>query len=97
MATGAIGSPQLLQLSGVGLADHLNQLDIKVRHNLPGVGENLQDHLQIRTVYKVKNAKTLNERAHSLTGRLGIGLEYLLFRRGPMSMAPSQLCAFEKN
>lgn len=97
LATGAIGSPQLLQLSGIGSADHLNQLGIKVQHNLPGVGENLQDHLQIRTVYKVKNTKTLNERANSLIGRLGIGMEYFLFRRGPMSMSPSQLCAFAKS
>ncbi len=97
LATGAVGSPQLLQLSGIGPGAVLQPHDIEVRHELPGVGENLQDHLQVRTVFKVSNTNTLNERANSLIGRLGMGLEYLLFRRGPLTMAPSQLGAFAKS
>ncbi|TDO00100.1 MULTISPECIES: GMC family oxidoreductase [Halomonas] len=97
LSAGAIGSPQLLQLSGIGPADLLAEHDIPVIHDLPGVGENLQDHLQIRSVYKVKAAKTLNTMANSLLGKAGIGLEYLLKRSGPMSMAPSQLCAFTRS
>ena len=97
LAAGSIGSPQLLQLSGIGPANHLKELGINVSHNLPGVGENLQDHLQIRAVYKVKNTKTLNERANTLIGKMGIGLEYFLFKRGPMTMAPSQLGGFAKS
>ncbi len=97
LATGSVGSPQLLQLSGIGPGAVLRQHGIEVRHELPGVGENLQDHLQIRTVFKVGNTDTLNERANSLIGRLGMGLEYLLFRRGPLTMAPSQLGAFAKS
>ncbi|MBB3184215.1 choline dehydrogenase [Halomonas fontilapidosi] len=97
LSAGAIGSPQLLQLSGIGPADLLREHDIPVVHELPGVGENLQDHLQIRSVYRVKGAKTLNTMANSLVGKAGIGLEYLLKRSGPMSMAPSQLCAFTRS
>ncbi|MGJ7458989.1 GMC family oxidoreductase [Halomonas sp. RA08-2] len=97
LAAGAIGSPQLLQLSGIGPADLLAEHDIPLVADLPGVGENLQDHLQIRSVYKVKGAKTLNTMANSLVGKAGIGLEYLLKRSGPMSMAPSQLCAFTRS
>jgi choline dehydrogenase len=97
LCAGAIGSPQLLQLSGIGPADLLSDHDIPVIHDLPGVGENLQDHLQIRSVYKVKGAKTLNTMANSLVGKAKIGLEYLLKRSGPMSMAPSQLCAFTRS
>jgi len=97
LASGAVGSPQLLELSGVGQGKLLQEHGIPVVHDLPGVGENLQDHLQIRTVYKVKNAKTLNERANSLWGKFTMGLEYALFRRGPLSMAPSQLGAFAKS
>ncbi len=96
LAAGAIGSPQLLQLSGIGPGPLLKEHGIDVVHALPGVGENLQDHLQIRCAYKVHGVPTLNERSHSLLGRIGIGLEYALFRRGPMSMAPSQLGAFAK-
>jgi len=94
LASGAIGSPQLLQLSGVGPAKHLQGLGIDVVHDAPDVGENLQDHLQIRCAYKVQNVKTLNTMANSLIGKAKIGLEYLLKRTGPMSMAPSQLGAF---
>ncbi|MEK0081618.1 GMC family oxidoreductase [Benzoatithermus flavus] len=97
LATGAIGSPQLLQLSGIGPGDLLRAHGIPVRHELPGVGENLQDHLQLRLVYKVKNTPTLNERARSLLGRAGMAWEYALFRRGPMTAAPSQLGAFAKS
>ena len=97
LATGAIGSPHLLQLSGIGPGPLLREHGIDVVHELPGVGENLQDHLQIRAVYKVKGAKTLNERANSLVGKAGMALEYALFRRGPMTMAPSQLGVFTKS
>ncbi|WFM70454.1 GMC family oxidoreductase N-terminal domain-containing protein [Halomonas sp. CKK8] len=97
LSAGAIGSPQLLQLSGIGPGDLLRERDIPVVHDLPGVGENLQDHLQIRSVYRVKGARTLNTMANSLVGKAGIGLEYLLKRSGPMSMAPSQLCAFTRS
>ncbi|SFC69646.1 GMC family oxidoreductase [Tropicimonas isoalkanivorans] len=94
LATGAIGSPQLLQLSGVGPGALLQEHGIDVLLDHPGVGANLQDHLQIRCAYKVKNALTLNTMANSWHGKARIGLEYLLKRSGPMSMAPSQLGAF---
>jgi choline dehydrogenase len=94
LAAGAIGSPQILQLSGVGAGALLQQHDIPVMHDLPGVGENLQDHLQIRMIYKVQNTITLNQRANSLLGRLAMGIEYLLFKTGPLTMPPSQLGAF---
>jgi choline dehydrogenase len=97
LAAGAIGSPQLLQLSGVGPAALLAAHGVAPVHDLPGVGENLQDHLQIRMAYKVKNTRTLNERANSLIGKAGMALEYFLFRRGPMTMAPSQLGAFARS
>ncbi|MDX1598152.1 MAG: GMC family oxidoreductase N-terminal domain-containing protein [Marinobacter sp.] len=97
LSAGSIGSPQLLQLSGIGPADLLKQHGIPVIRELPGVGENLQDHLQIRSVYKVHGANTLNTLAGSLFGKAKIGLEYLLKRSGPMSMAPSQLCAFTRS
>jgi choline dehydrogenase len=94
LSAGAIGSVQILERSGVGAAAHLNSLGIPVIADLPGVGENLQDHLQLRMVYKVNGIKTLNTKANSLWGKMTIGLEYLLKRSGPMSMAPSQLGAF---
>ena len=94
---GAIGSPQILQLSGIGPRELLEQHGIEVAVELPGVGQNLQDHLQIRAVYKVKNVKTLNTMANSLLGKLKIGMEYVFKRSGPMSMAPSQLGAFTKS
>ncbi len=97
LAAGAIGSPQLLELSGIGQGARLQQLGIAVRHDLPGVGENLQDHLQLRLIYKVSNARTLNTMAAHWTGKAGIALDYFLRRRGPMSMAPSQLGAFAKS
>ncbi|WP_088345878.1 MULTISPECIES: GMC family oxidoreductase N-terminal domain-containing protein [Rhodomicrobium] len=97
LAAGAIGSPQLLELSGIGAGEVLSRNGVAVRHELPGVGENLQDHLQIRTVYKVKNAVTLNARAGNLRGKAAIALEYALRRSGPMSMAPSQLGVFTRS
>ncbi len=97
LASGSVGSPQLLQLSGIGPGALLREQGIDLRHELPGVGENLQDHLQIRMVFKVRNVKTLNERANRLLGRLGMGIEYALLRRGPLTMAPSQLGGFAKS
>ena len=97
LSAGAIGSPQILQLSGLGPAALSQQLGIAVVQDIPGVGQNLQDHLQIRAVFKVKNAITLNTQANSLWGKAKIGLEYALKRSGPMSMAPSQLGAFTKS
>ncbi len=97
LSAGAIGSPQILQLSGIGDGAFLQAMGIKARHALPGVGENLQDHLQIRCAYKVRNVETLNERYNSLIGKAGIALEYALTQKGPMSMAPSQLGAFAKS
>ena len=97
MAAGTIGTPQILQLSGIGPADCLHSLGIPIVHDLPGVGGNLHDHLQIRTVYKVTGVPTLNERANSLWGKFTMGLEYLLFRTGPLTMPPSQLGAFAKS
>jgi choline dehydrogenase len=97
LCAGAVNSPQLLQLSGIGPGALLKQHGIDVALDLPGVGANLQDHLQIRAVYKVQDAPTLNQMAGSLAGKAKIGLEYLLKRSGPMSMAPSQLGAFTRS
>ncbi len=97
LAAGAIGTPQILQLSGIGAPEALRTHGIAVRHKLPGVGENLQDHLQIRAIYGVDGVRTLNTLANSIFGKAMIGLEYLLKRSGPMSMAPSQLGAFTKS
>ncbi|AVO41215.1 GMC family oxidoreductase [Simplicispira suum] len=97
LAAGSINSPQLLQLSGIGPAALLAAHGIAVAHELPGVGANLQDHLQIRSVFKVQGVKTLNKLAGSLLGKARIGLEYAVTRSGPMSMAPSQLGAFARS
>ncbi len=97
LAAGAIGSPQILQLSGIGDANHLHDLGVPVVLDQPAVGGNLQDHLQIRAVYKVQGVRTLNTVANSLWGKAMIGMEYLWKRSGPMSMAPSQLGAFTKS
>jgi choline dehydrogenase len=97
LAAGAIGSPHILQASGVGPAPVLAEKGVAPLHDLPGVGENLQDHLQLRMAFKVRNARTLNVLAATHWGKLRIGLEYALFRRGPMSMAPSQLGAFARS
>ena len=96
LSAGAINSPQILQLSGIGPADLLRSHGIEVIRDAP-VGENLQDHLQIRAVFKVNGTQTLNTLANSLFGRLKIGAEYLLNRSGPMSMSPSQLGAFTRS
>lgn len=97
LAAGAINSPKLLELSGIGQAARLRDLGIGVAHDLPSVGENLQDHLQIRTVFKVRGAPTLNDMAGSLLGKARIALQYALTRRGPMSMAPSQFGMFTRS
>ena len=97
LCAGAIGSPQILQLSGIGDAKHLKRLGIDMTLDLPAVGQNLQDHLQIRAVFKVKGVSTLNTLANSLVGKASIGLEYLFKRSGPMSMSPSQLGALTKS
>ncbi|MFI8747258.1 GMC family oxidoreductase [Pseudomonas sp. NPDC077186] len=97
LCTGAVGTPALLQRSGIGPRPLLERLGIGVRHELPGVGANLQDHLQLRLIYRVSGVKTLNRIAASPWGKLGMGLEYLLRRSGPLSMAPSQLGAFAKS
>ena len=97
LSAGAVNSPQLLQLSGIGPGALLQSLGIPVVQDLPGVGANLQDHLQIRAVYKVRDVPTLNTMASSLLGKARIGLQYALTRSGPMSMAPSQLGAFTRS
>ena len=97
LTAGAVGSPQLLQLSGIGPAALLQQHGIRPLRDAAGVGENLQDHLQLRMVYKVQCARTLNTMAGNWYGKMKIGLEYALFQSGPMSMAPSQLGAFAKS
>ncbi|MBO9353027.1 choline dehydrogenase [Bordetella petrii] len=97
LAAGAIGSPQLLQVSGVGPAALLQARGVPVLHDLPGVGENLQDHLQLRMIYRVTGAKTLNAIAGTLWGKAMMAAQYALWRRGPLSMAPSQLGAFARS
>ncbi len=97
LTAGAIGSPQILQLSGIGPAALLQRHDIPVKVELPGVGENLQDHLQVRMAFKVKRVPTLNTLAGNWFGKMRIGAEYALNRSGPMSMAPSQLGAFTRS
>ena len=97
LCAGAVGSPQILQLSGIGPAALLQQHGVPVQADLPGVGENLQDHLQMRMAFKVTSAKTLNTMAGNWVGKMKIGIEYALFQSGPMSMAPSQLGAFTRS
>ena len=97
LCAGAVGTPQLLQLSGIGSGALMQENGLALRHELPGVGDNLQDHLQIRAVFEVKGTRTLNVIANSWWGKLGMGLEYLFKRSGPMSMAPSQLGAFTRS
>ena len=97
LAAGAIGSPQILQLSGIGPSGRLSSLGIPVVHDLPGVGENLHDHLQIRMQYKVRNVKTLNGIANSWWGKGLMAAEYFLFRTGPLTMPPSQAGAFARS
>ncbi|WP_017902504.1 GMC family oxidoreductase [Pseudomonas asplenii] len=97
LCAGSVGSPGILQRSGIGPRPLLESLGIGVRHELPGVGGNLQDHLQLRLIYKLSNARTLNQMANSLWGKAGMGLRYLYDRSGPLAMAPSQLGAFVKS
>ncbi|MBN3850555.1 choline dehydrogenase [Paraburkholderia sp. Ac-20342] len=97
LAAGAVNSPQLLELSGVGDGARLQKLGIEVVHDLRGVGENLQDHLQLRMAYKVEGVRTLNTMTAHWWGKLMIGMQYALFQSGPMSMSPSQLGAFARS
>jgi choline dehydrogenase len=97
LAAGAIGSPQLLQLSGIGPTPLLERLQIPAVHHLPGVGENLHDHLQIRMQYKVKGARTLNTVANSWLGKAAMAAEYFFLRTGPLTMPPSQMGAFARS
>ncbi len=97
LAAGAIGSPQLLQLSGIGPADLLRRHGIEPVLDLPGVGENLQDHLALRMMFKVKRTRTLNDQARTPFGRAAMALEYVLFRRGPLTMPPALVGAFAKS
>ncbi len=97
LCAGSIGSPQILELSGIGRGGVLHKAGIEVAKEVNGVGENLQDHLQLRMVYKVTGVPTLNEKASRLLGKASIGLEYALHRTGPMSMAPSQLGIFTRS
>ncbi|HEX7238174.1 MAG TPA: GMC family oxidoreductase N-terminal domain-containing protein [Gammaproteobacteria bacterium] len=97
LAAGSIGSPQILQLSGIGPGELLHRHGVRVVAELPGVGANLHDHLQIRSIYKVRNTRTLNRRARSLLGRATMALEYAMFRTGPLTMPPSQLGAFARS
>ena len=97
LSAGAVGSPQILQLSGIGPAEWLAGQGIAVVRDTPGVGRNLQDHLQQRAIFKVHGVKTLNETYHSLVGRALMGAEYALFQTGPLTMAPSQLGIFTRS
>ena len=97
LCAGSIGSPSILQRSGIGPRPLLESLGITVLHELPGVGGNLQDHLQLRLIFKLTKARTLNQVANSLWGKVGMGLRYAYDRSGPLAMAPSQLGAFVKS
>ena len=94
LASGAIGSPQLLMLSGIGPAQHLMEHGIKVQLALPGVGKNLQDHLQIRMVYKLNQPLSVNDEVKKPFGKVAMALEFAFRRRGPITMAASQVCLF---
>ncbi len=95
LSAGALGTPQIMELSGIGNGDVLKSAGIEVRHEMPGVGEALQDHLQIRLVYEV-NVPTLNDAINNLFHRIGIGIQYVMTRTGPMSMGASQVCIFAR-
>jgi choline dehydrogenase len=97
LAAGAVGSPALLEASGIGARNRLADLGIAVAHDLPGVGENLQDHLQLRPIYKVEGVRTLNTDYAKLWRRAAMGVEYALFRKGALTMAPSQVGVFAKS
>lgn len=97
LCAGSIGTVQILQRSGIGAADQLQQIGVPPTHDLPGVGANLQDHLQQRAIYKVSGAVTLNQTYYSLFGKARMGVDYALRRRGPLTMAPSQLGLFTRS
>jgi len=97
LAAGSVGTTQIMELSGFGAPSVLEAAGVRTRVEVPGVGENLQDHLQLRAIYKVSNAVTLNQQANSLFGKAKMALDYLLFKRGPMTMSPSQLGVFAKS
>ena len=97
LSSGSIGSPQILQTSGIGNSEKLKDLGVTMVHELKGVGENLQDHLMFRPIYKVNGLKSLNKKVNSLFGKLMIGLEYVFNRSGPMTMGASQMCMFAKS
>ena len=97
LCAGAIGSPQILQRSGIGPGAVLSAAGVETRLDLTGVGANLQDHLQQRAIYKVSGTTTLNQTYYSLFGKAGMGLDYLFRRRGPLTMAPSQLGIFTRS
>jgi choline dehydrogenase len=97
VSAGAIGSPQILQLSGIGPGALLRERGIAVRHELPGVGENMQDHWQVRQTFKVKNTVTLNQWVSNPVKRYAMGAYYLITKRGPMGVQPPQLCAFTRS
>lgn len=97
LSAGAIGSPHLMQVSGIGPAGLLREHQVPVVVDLAGVGENLQDHLQLRTIYTVQGARTVNTLYRNWFTRAGMGLQYLLLRSGPMTMPPSTLGAFAKS
>ena len=97
LSAGSIGSPHILQTSGIGDASNIKNFGIEIINNSPGVGKNLQDHIMMRPVYKVKNIKTLNKKINSFFGRMLIGMEYIFLRKGPMTMGASQLCGFAKS
>ncbi len=97
LAAGSIGTPQLLELSGIGRPEALARIGGQVLHALPGVGENLQDHLQLRTIFRISGARTLNVEFQSLLKRAWMGVDYAINRRGPLTMAPSQLGLFAKS
>ena len=97
LSAGAVGSPAILERSGIGDPEVLRNRGIETRCELPGVGANLQDHLQLRSIYTVAGTPTLNEKVRTLMGKLAAGLEFAMFRRGPLSMAPSQLGVFARS
>lgn len=96
LSAGAIGSPHILQLSGIGDANHLQSVNIPVKQNLPGVGQNLRDHLQVRAVYKTKQKNTLNDEVNNPIKKMMMGIEYALFRTGPLTMGASQVGIFAR-
>ena len=97
LAAGAIGSPQLLQVSGIGPGAVLGRHGVEVRHHMPGVGEKMQDHWQLRVTYRVRNTVTINQWITNPLRRYAMGAYYLATHRGPMSLQPPQLCAFTRS